>query len=70
MVGDIIFCKGILDFNGKKSERYETTNKSEVNAQFQKEIFSLGHFHTSYDQIEHLKLQFNDQLVKLYDVGI
>ena len=37
---------------------------------FKKKLAALGHFYTSYDHIEHLKLQFNDQLVKLHDVGI
>jgi internalin A len=32
---------------------------------FQKKLASLGHFHTTYDNIEHLKRQFRDQLKKL-----
>jgi internalin A len=32
---------------------------------FKKKLESLGHFHTNYDSIEHLKRQFRDQLDKL-----
>ena len=32
---------------------------------FQEKLDNLGHFHTNYDNIEHLKLQFRDQLDKL-----
>jgi hypothetical protein len=32
---------------------------------FQEKLRGLGHFHTSYDNIEHLKRQFRDQLDKL-----
>jgi hypothetical protein len=32
---------------------------------FKKKLERLGHFHTSYDNIEHLKRQFRDQLDKL-----
>lgn len=37
---------------------------------FKKKLASLGHFYTSYDNIEHLKRQFNDQLEKLREIGI
>lgn len=33
--------------------------------QFKKKLASLGHFYTGYDNIEHLKRQFRDQLDKL-----
>jgi len=33
--------------------------------QFKKKLADLGHFHTGYDDIEHLKRQFRDQLDKL-----
>jgi internalin A len=41
----------------------------EVNSllKFKKKLGDLGHFYTSYDNIEHLKLQFRDQLDKLLD---
>ncbi len=32
---------------------------------FQEKLCSLGHFYTMYNDIEHLKLQFRDQLDKL-----
>ncbi len=32
---------------------------------FQKKLKKLGHFHTNYDNIEHLKRQFRDQLDKI-----
>jgi len=32
---------------------------------FKKKLDDLGHFYTSYDNIEHLKRQFRDQLDKL-----
>jgi len=32
---------------------------------FQEKLSELGHFHTVYDNIEGLKLQFKDQLEKL-----
>lgn len=34
---------------------------------FQKKLKQLGHFYTQYKDIEHLKLQFSDQLRKLRD---
>ena len=34
---------------------------------FQKKLRGLGHFYTNYDNIEHLKLQFRDQLDKMLD---
>jgi hypothetical protein len=34
---------------------------------FQEKLAKLGHFHTTYDSIEHLKLQFRDQLDKIFD---
>ena len=37
---------------------------------FKKKLAALGHFYTSYDHIEHLKRQFNDQLEKLRDARI
>ena len=37
---------------------------------FKKKLASLGHFYTSYNNIEHLKLQFSDQLEKLREKGI
>jgi hypothetical protein len=33
--------------------------------QFKKKLAGLGHFYTSYNNIEDLKLQFRDQLDKL-----
>ena len=33
--------------------------------QFKKKLADLGHFYTSYDDINHLKLQFNEQLQRL-----
>jgi len=32
---------------------------------FQEKLSRLGHFHSQYDNIEHLKRQFRDQLDKL-----
>ena len=32
---------------------------------FKKKLGALGHFYTSYDNIEHLKRQFRDQLDKI-----
>ena len=57
----------LMEKNGSVT-KLQTKAKSTLN--FKKKLSSLGHFHTSYDPIEHLKLQFNDQLVKLHDVGI
>ena len=37
---------------------------------FKKKLATLGHFYTSYDNIEHLKRQFSDQLEKLREKGI
>jgi hypothetical protein len=39
----------------------------EINSllKFKKKLGDLGHFYTSYDNIEHLKRQFRDQLDKL-----
>jgi internalin A len=34
---------------------------------FKKKLAALGHFYTNYDNIEHLKRQFKDQLEKLSD---
>ena len=34
---------------------------------FQEKLRDLGHFYTAYDNIEHLKRQFSDQLDKLLD---
>ena len=36
---------------------------------FQEALSELGHFHTGYDDIEHLKRQFRDQLDKLLEKG-
>ena len=36
---------------------------------FKKKLGDLGHFYTSYDNIEHLKRQFRDQLDKLLRAG-
>jgi hypothetical protein len=36
---------------------------------FKKKLGDLGHFYTGYDNIEHLKRQFKDQLEKLLDDG-
>jgi hypothetical protein len=36
--------------------------------QFKKKLADLGHFYTGYDNIEHLKRQFRDQLDRLLDV--
>ena len=35
--------------------------------QFKTKLKNLGHFHTNYDNIEHLKCQFRDQLDKLLE---
>ncbi len=35
---------------------------------FKKKLADLGHFYTSYDNIEHLKRQFKDQLEKLREI--
>jgi internalin A len=37
---------------------------------FKKKLTSLGHFYTSYDNIEHLKRQFKDQLENLTERGL
>ena len=37
---------------------------------FKKKLGELGHFYTGYDNIEHLKRQFKDQLDKLLDNGL
>lgn len=37
--------------------------------QFKKKLSDLDHFYTGYDNIEHLKLQFKEQLEKLFDQG-
>ena len=34
---------------------------------FKKKLKELGHYHTSYDNIEHLKRQFRDQIDKMLD---
>jgi hypothetical protein len=34
---------------------------------FQEKLKTLGHFHTNYDNIDHLKRQFRDQLDKLLE---
>ena len=34
---------------------------------FQEKLSNLGHFHTGYDHIEHLKRQFRDQLNKMLE---
>ncbi|MDH5178861.1 MAG: ADP-ribosylation factor-like protein [Gammaproteobacteria bacterium] len=34
---------------------------------FQEKLSELGHFHTKYDNVEHLKRQFRDQLDMLFD---
>ena len=34
---------------------------------FQEKLGKLGHFFTKYDNIEHLKLQFGDQIDKMLD---
>ncbi len=36
---------------------------------FKKKLSDLGHFHTGYGNIEHLKRQFKDQLDKLLEKG-
>lgn len=36
---------------------------------FKKKLADLGHFYTGYDNIEHLKRQFKDQLEKLYPIN-
>ena len=36
---------------------------------FQETLSELGHFHTGYDNVEHLKRQFKDQLEKLLEKG-
>lgn len=35
--------------------------------QFKKKLSALGHFYTGYDNIEHLKRQFRDQLDRLLE---
>ena len=37
---------------------------------FQERLEKLGHFRTNYDNIEHLKRQFRDQIDKLLDAGL
>jgi internalin A len=37
---------------------------------FKDKLAALGHFYTSYDNIEHLKRQFKDQLEKLRDTNL
>ncbi len=37
---------------------------------FKNRLGELGHFYTGYDNIEHLKRQFKDQLEKLLDDGL
>jgi hypothetical protein len=34
---------------------------------FKEKLSTLGHFHTVYDNIEHLKRQFSDQLEMLFE---
>ncbi|MGR9116305.1 MAG: hypothetical protein ACU85E_11110 [Gammaproteobacteria bacterium] len=36
---------------------------------FKKKLNELGHFYTGYDNIEHLKRQFKDQLENLFEKG-
>jgi len=36
---------------------------------FQETPSELGHFHTGYDNVEHLKRQFKDQLEKFLEKG-
>jgi internalin A len=51
-------------------------NSGEINDEilsllnFKKKLKELGHFYTGYDNIEHLKRQFKDQLEKLRENGI
>lgn len=56
-----------------KSALISTDRKNEANLKslwdFQGKLQSLGHFWTNYDDIEHLKRQFRDQLDKLFDQG-
>ncbi|MEZ5404101.1 MAG: COR domain-containing protein [Bryobacteraceae bacterium] len=37
---------------------------------FQEKLGKLGHFWTNYDDAEHLKRQFRDQLDRLFDAGV
>ena len=43
----------------------EIGNEVTTLLQFKKKLAARGHFHSSYDNIEHLKGQFRDQLEKL-----
>ncbi len=56
------------DTTGTKPSR---KNRQDFNTlwDFQDKLTDLGHFHTDYNDIEHLKRQFNDQLEKLFDKG-
>ena len=46
-----------------------SARKGDLNSlwDFQKKLNELGHFHTTYDNIEHLKRHFGDQLDKMFD---
>ncbi|MGE0472497.1 MAG: hypothetical protein AB7P17_02550 [Nitrospirales bacterium] len=56
-----------------KSTLISTDRKNEANLKslwdFQGKLQNYGHFWTNYDDIEHLKRQFRDQLDKLLDQG-
>jgi hypothetical protein len=49
--------------------RAERERKDDLNSlwAFQEKLDKLGHFYTRYDNIEHLKLKFRDQLPKLLE---
>jgi len=55
--------------------KYALLNSSEINhetnslPEFKNKLSELGHFYTSYDNIEHLKRQFKDQLDKIQENG-
>lgn len=56
-----------------KNAEIRTGSASESDLQslwaFQKKLQQLGHYHTMYDNIEHLKRQFRDQLDELMSLG-
>jgi hypothetical protein len=46
-----------------------SVRKDDINSllAFKEKLSTLGHFHTVYDNIEHLKRQFSDQLEMLFE---
>lgn len=49
-----------------------SVNIADLNSldRFKKKLNALGHYHTQYDSIEHLKRQFRDQLDKLFSQAV